>query len=129
MAALIQMHNNVAGVKVLLLAPTCRLGRGDENDVVIDDDLISREHAVVERLSVAGADDNAHFIIRDLGSTNGTFINHKQIKEALLNDGDTIRIGQTFFQFSLKERGEPGATKVLKKTIIPGVYYTTDKKD
>jgi len=127
MAALIQMHNNVAGVKVLLLAPKYRLGRGDENDVVIDDDLISREHAVIERLSVAGADDNAHFMIRDLDSTNGTFVNHKQIKEALLNEGDLIRLGQTFFQFSLKEKGKPGDTKVLKKTIIPGVYYTTDK--
>lgn len=129
MAALIQMRNNVAGVKILLLAPKCRLGRGDENDVVIDDDLISREHAVIERLSVAGSDDNAHFMIRDLDSTNGTFVNHKQIKESLLNDGDTVRLGQSFFQFSLKERGKPGSTKVLKKTIIPGVYYTSDKKD
>ncbi len=127
MAALVQIRNNVTGVKVLLMGPRYRLGRGEENDVVIEDDLISREHAVIERLDVVGADDSARYMVRDVGSTNGVFVNHEQVKERLLNEGDVLRLGQTFFQFSLHVAGRPGSTRVIRKTIIPGVFYTTEK--
>ena len=127
MAGLIQYRNNVAGVVIILDADVCRIGRGDSNDVVIDDDLVSREHAVVERVE-GPSDGSSKYILRDLGSTNGTFVNHKQVKEHLLNEDDMIRIGQSFFKFSLKERSKPGETKVIRKTLIPGVYITTDKK-
>ena len=128
MAGLIQYRNNVAGVVIILDADVCHIGRGESNDVVIDDDLVSREHAVVERVQGPGADSPSKYILRDLGSTNGTFVNHKQVSEHLLNEDDMIRIGQSFFKFSLKERSKPGETKVIRKTLIPGVYITTDKK-
>lgn len=125
MAALIQIRNNIEGVKVFLVGESYNLGRGDDNDIVINDDLASREHALIERVAVPG---EVRYLIRDLGSTNGTFVNHKQISEQALNDGDVIRLGQTFLRFSLHEKGDPAETKVIKKTIIPGVYITTEKK-
>ncbi|GAB4290976.1 MAG: hypothetical protein Kow0096_04780 [Thiohalomonadaceae bacterium] len=128
MAALIQIRNNVEGVKVFLSGDSYSLGRGDGNDIVVNDDLASREHALLERVAVLGKPEEVRYIIRDLGSTNGTFVNHKQVSEQALNDGDVIRLGQTFLRFALHERGEAAETRVIKKTIIPGVYITTDKK-
>ncbi|WP_127478211.1 FHA domain-containing protein [Sulfurivermis fontis] len=128
MAALIQIRNNVEGVKVLLSGDSYSLGRGDGNDIVVNDDLASREHALLERVVVLGKPDEVRYIIRDLGSTNGTFVNHKQVSEQALNDGDVIRLGQTFLRFALHEQGDAAETKVIKKTIIPGVYITTEKK-
>ncbi len=128
MAALIQIRNNVEGVKVFLSGDSYSLGRGDDNDIVVNDDLASREHALIERVAALGKNDAVRYIIRDLGSTNGTFVNHKQISEQALNDGDVIRLGQTFLRFSLHEQGDPAETKVIRKTIIPGVFITTEKK-
>lgn len=125
MAALIQYKNNVAGLKVMLESMLCRIGRGETNDIVIEDELISREHALIEAVMAA---DESKYILRDLDSTNGTFVNHVRISEHLLNEGDMIRLGQTFFRFTRQEGGRPNETKVIKQTIIPGLYYTTEKK-
>ena len=128
MAALIQVRNNVEGVKVFLAGDSYTLGRGDDNDIVVNDDLASREHALIERVALPGKSGETRYMIRDLGSTNGTFVNHKQVSEQALNDGDVIRVGQTFLRFALHETGDLAETKVIKKTIIPGIYITTDKK-
>jgi pSer/pThr/pTyr-binding forkhead associated (FHA) protein len=128
MAALIQIRNNVEGVKVFLAGESYSLGRGDDNDIVVNDDLASREHALLERVAVPGGQGEVRYLIRDLGSTNGTFVNHKQVSEQALNDGDVIRVGQTFLRFALYEKGDPAETKVIRKTIIPGVFITTEKK-
>lgn len=128
MAALIQIRNNVEGVKVLLIGDSYSIGRGEENDVVVNDDLASREHALIEQVVTPGKRGGLRYIIRDLGSTNGTFVNHRQISEHALSDGDIIRLGQTFLRFSLHDKAAPEDTKVIRKTIIPGVFVTADKK-
>lgn len=69
----------------VLRSPT-RLGRLADNDIVIDDRRVSRHHAeVVEQ---AG-----RWVVRDTGSTNGTAVNGKVIKEAILKPGDTVSLG------------------------------------
>lgn len=127
MAALIQIRNKVEGVKIFLGGETCSLGRGEDNDIVVNDDLASREHALIERVAVLGKQGEVRYIIRDLGSTNGTFVNHRQISEQALSNDDVIRLGQTFLRFSLHDTNVLTETKVLKKTVIPGVFITTDK--
>lgn len=69
-----------------------RVGRGDDNDVVLSDDRASRHHATI-------TNNNRRFFIRDLGSTNGTFIDEVRIREQRLSDGDHIRVGDTQFTF------------------------------
>ena len=66
-------------------------GRTTENDIVIRDDAVSRHHAEMVFNSAP-----ATLSIRDLGSTNGTYVNGKRIKSAVqLEHGDQVRIGKS----------------------------------
>ena len=65
----------------------CRIGRGGDNDIVLDHHLISRNHAVIQ--SSAGS-----FLIFDLGSRNGTLLNGQRLQGTeALRDGDRVRVG------------------------------------
>jgi pSer/pThr/pTyr-binding forkhead associated (FHA) protein len=127
MATLIQYKNNIAGVKIALDHSPFRIGRSEENDLCINDELASRNHVLIEKVRGGEEEGRNHYILRDLDSTNGTFVNHTPVSAHLLVDDDMIRIGQTFFRFSEGTQAEMGETKILKKSFIPGVFYTTDK--
>lgn len=71
------------------------IGRGDENDIVIPSEAISRKHAVLEKIS------DEEYKIKDLGSKNGVQVNGKSEKECLLKTGDIIQVGNVVFKFSL----------------------------
>jgi len=72
---------------VELGAATLRIGRHEDNDLVFDNPYLSRYHA--EILS-----DGSRILIRDLGSTSGTFVNGERITQRRLKDGDSIRLGR-----------------------------------
>ncbi|MGH9752385.1 MAG: FHA domain-containing protein [Blastocatellia bacterium] len=67
-------------------SPRFTIGRGAENSLCIPATVVSRSHAELIRV---GTD----YLLRDLGSTNGSFINGARITEQMLNDGDTLRFG------------------------------------
>lgn len=79
------MGNGVERV-YLLDVPRFTVGRTRENLLTVSDPAISRHHAELIRLG----DD---FLLRDLGSTNGSFVNGVRISEQLLNDGDIVFFG------------------------------------
>lgn len=64
------------------------IGRSEPAEITVDDPLISRRHARIE-----AADDG--FIVEDLSSRNGTFVNGAPIKRAPLRFGDRLRVGST----------------------------------
>jgi predicted component of type VI protein secretion system len=68
------------------------IGRSEENTVIIEDPNVSRQHALVEKK-------DGRFIIRDLESTNGTFVDGCRVEKHALHNGDTITIGTTKLQF------------------------------
>lgn len=75
--------------KKVELVAKITIGRGTDNDVVIDNKLASRHHAIIQKIK------NAYFI-KDDNSTNGTLINGMKIpkdKYVKLNPGDKITIG------------------------------------
>lgn len=73
-----------------------RLGRDDDNDICLPDKTVHRYHAAIHRT------DDAQYLITDLSSSkgNGVLVNGLRVAEALLNDGDTIDLGQTKLRFA-----------------------------
>lgn len=69
-----------------------RIGAMEDNDLTISDDTVSRYHCKIIQ------EDNA-YVLLDLGSTNGTFINRVRIREAFLKPGCTVHLGQSEFKF------------------------------
>jgi EAL domain-containing protein (putative c-di-GMP-specific phosphodiesterase class I) len=78
--------------KTLLDKSPFLIGRGESTDLKVDSQGVSREHASVER-------EGGAIRIRDLGSTNGTFVNGQRIKEAELHDGDMVQVADFEFAF------------------------------
>ena len=62
------------------------IGRGLNNDIILEDTRVSRHHAQLRYRA-------RRFWITDLGSTNGTFVNGEQVEERALRDGDLISLG------------------------------------
>ena len=73
------------------------IGRGDQADIRVVDDRISRAHCVV------GLKDGA-YVVQDLKSTNGTFVNNERITEVPLRPNDKIRVGQTVIVYSTERQ-------------------------
>lgn len=102
------------------LSDRLSVGRGDGNDLQIDDATVSTDHALIERLS-EGA-----YQIRDLGSTNGVLYQGDKIDSQVLSDGDFLTLGTHELQY-VSELPDPLLrTSRIKKSWIPGVFYTTD---
>ena len=82
------------GMKLRLGKAIANLGRRETNEVFLDDPNISRVHAQIELLQ-------DEYILTDLGSLNGTYVNGKRIHRARLNSGDQIKLGKTELDFQI----------------------------
>lgn len=107
-AARLHIHSPVGELDVALGSKAVRLGRGEENTVVLSDPRVSREHVVIE---AEGA--GARF--SDLGSQNGTWWRGQRCTGGVLAHGDSIRIGGTTVRF------ESGVTAATTATAAPVV--------
>lgn len=74
-----------------LPARTVRIGRSPDNDLVVDDLIVSRHHAELRSLDGGG------YEIADLGSHNGTYLNGRPVDVAPLGQGDIVGIGHSAF--------------------------------
>ncbi len=81
-------HNNTEPVLKLLDRCRVQIGRGTDNDVMFADSTVSRYHALITVL-------DGQVRIRDLQSTNGTFVNGKRVEHVVaLRDGDRLSLGR-----------------------------------
>lgn len=80
------------GRRIALSTAAIECGRGLQTEIPLDDEAVSRRHA---RISWNGL----NYTVRDLGSTNGTYVNDASIVECALKDGDQVKIGRTIFKF------------------------------
>jgi len=80
------------GRRIDLTHEEVSIGRSDQCTVCVNSDLVSRRHAVINRIL-------GHFIVVDLKSTNGTFVNDQRIERAELKDGDLLRAGKTVLKY------------------------------
>jgi diguanylate cyclase (GGDEF)-like protein len=91
-ACLVVIYGPDLGRKYSLESPSLTLGRSNKCDIQIDQESVSRAHS-----KVVNAGRSVR--IRDLGSTNGTYVNDELVEERTLVDGDLIKIGRTIFKF------------------------------
>ena len=91
---LIRTDGNTEFVHVL--GRRTRIGRGSDNELVLDTKHISRYHAVL----LAGP---VHTSIEDLNSTNGVFVNGKRVSRHILKDGDRVTVGRTQFRYTVRD--------------------------
>ena len=68
------------------------IGKSEESDIVIRNDFISRNHAML-------AYETGKFILNDLESTNHTFVNGEKISRRILKDNDLIKFGEATYRF------------------------------
>lgn len=78
---------------VHLLGRRTSIGRGPDNDIQIDQQFVSRHHAII----IAGPNQT---VIEDLRSTNGLLVNGQRVRRCTLGDGDVVLIGKTRFRFA-----------------------------
>lgn len=105
-----------------------QLGRSPDNTVVIDNPAVSGQHA---RLARQGD----RYVLEDLQSTNGTFVNNQRIRQHTLQDGDVIKVGKHTLVFQLAEAGEPAGavaapagSPAKQVSHMEGTYFIDTKE-
>jgi len=92
------------------------IGRGDDCDIRLTDHSVSRRHARIEPINEA-------FYVSDQNSTNGTFVNDKQIDTPrMLRDGDYLRVGNCLYRYLAAENIEAEYhEEIYRLTILDGL--------
>jgi pSer/pThr/pTyr-binding forkhead associated (FHA) protein len=103
MAKLVILNQGMTGRAHELTVDRTTVGRVEDNTFHIPDASVSSHHCEVH---LRGSD----ILIRDLNSTNGTFINNDKIAEAVLKPGQTLRLGQVELKLETGTEAAPGGT-------------------
>jgi two-component system cell cycle response regulator len=92
-ACLVIIYGDDLGRRIPLGAEACIIGRSSKCDVQLDQESVSRNHARLQKTQ-------GQYVVRDLGSTNGTYVNDDIVsEEQQLRDGDQVKVGRTIFKF------------------------------
>jgi pSer/pThr/pTyr-binding forkhead associated (FHA) protein len=92
----------------------CVVGRATDADFTIEDVGVSRRHARFHR-------EGEVYVVTDLGSRNGTFVNTQRVQAASLNDGDLIRVGAVEMVFRQKDIAASGKPQAAVVVAVPPV--------
>jgi DNA-binding NtrC family response regulator len=85
-----------AGLECTLEGDLLRIGKNPDNDLVLRDSTVSREHCELVR-------DEKGYLLRDLGSTNGTFIDGAEIREGYVREGAVIGVGRVEIEVKIRD--------------------------
>ncbi len=125
-AMLIVQQGPQVGNTFILKGALTTLGRDSGADIVLNDPECSRLHVRITSLS-------GHYLIEDLGSTNGTLLNGAVLSETQpLKAGDSIQIGKTLLIFELKQvepAVQPAPVSQLPNRVEPAHAYETSLAD
>jgi pSer/pThr/pTyr-binding forkhead associated (FHA) protein len=89
---LVVLKGNQRGKEFVIAGDVIRIGKADGNDLVLTEDTVSRVHCEILR------DARGH-LLRDLGSTNGTFLDGAEVREAYVRAGSVITVGTVQIKF------------------------------
>ena len=103
-----------SGIRYPITNTTWRIGRTRDNELPLDDKSVSRRHAEIQRYS------NGKFVIFDVDSLNGVFVNSEQVKKKKLEEGDIIEIGDIYLRFTTRPADFPvEEDTVMQNTRTP----------
>lgn len=113
LASFLFRSGEMKGRRLPIKVPVVNIGRGDYNDVVIADPSVSTMHAKLQRRE-------AIWILTDLGSTNGTFVEGERLTgEVPLSPGTTLKFGDVSALFEPLDdsapAGRPGSTRMMPR--------------
>lgn len=80
------------GQHFVLSSAVTNIGRHADSDIALDDITVSRRHCDVTQ-------ESGRFVVRDVGSLNGTYVNQKRVDSAELTQGDELQIGKFHLVF------------------------------
>lgn len=121
-SCLVTIYGRELGRKFALAGPETTIGRGPENTVVVDMDNVSRRHARVIRA-------NEGFVVEDLNSTNGTYVNDLEVKQQGLRNGDLIKVGGAILKFLQGGNIESlFHEEIYRMTIVDGLTQVHNKR-
>ena len=103
-ALLIVQRGPSAGSRFLLDTDQVSAGRHPDSDIFLDDVTVSRRHALFRRTSDG-------YLVQDVGSLNGTYVNRDRIDEVLLSGGDEVQIGKFRLVYFASQSGPGGAAR------------------
>lgn len=111
------------GKRYVLEKSPVRIGRGADNQIVLEGDSVSRRHCHFDRRQGA-------WHIVDDGSTNGTFLNEEQVKgSATLNNGDRVKVGPTILKYlSGLDAEAKYHEEIYRMTIVDGLTQIHNKR-
>jgi len=98
MALLVVRRGPNAGARFLLDHDVTTSGRHPDSDIFLDDVTVSRRHAEFRR-------EGGEFVVVDVGSLNGTYVNRDLVEEQLLRHGDEVQIGKFRLVFFASPHG------------------------
>jgi two-component system, cell cycle response regulator len=128
-ACLVQIYGPELGRRFVLAGAVVAIGRGEDCDIVVELDNVSRRHCSV--LTRGG-----EVYLRDESSTNGTFLNDLEARgETRLSSGDLIKVGSAIFKFLHGGGlGSPGSIEaqyheeIYRLTIVDGLTQIYNKR-
>ncbi len=121
-ACLVVIYGSELGKKYNLNSSSLVIGRSSKCDIQIDQESISRNHSKIVNTGKS-------ILVRDLGSTNGTYVNDEPIDEYVMRDGDLIKIGRTIFKFLTGGNIENAYhEEIYRLTTIDGLTQIYNKR-
>lgn len=116
-------EQGLLGKRYVLDKSPIRIGRGADNQIVLEGDSVSRRHCHFDLR-------HGQWCIVDDGSTNGTFLNEEQVKGAgVLNNGDRVKVGPTILKYlSGLDAEAKYHEEIYRMTIVDGLTQIHNKR-
>ncbi|WP_428263927.1 diguanylate cyclase [Haliangium sp.] len=121
-ACLVVIYGQDLGKKYQLDQPEVIIGRSSGVGIQIEQEAVSRQHCQLSNRAEG-------VMVRDLGSTNGTYVNDRLVEQQPLRDGDLLKVGRCIFKFLAGDNIESAYhEEIYRLTTIDGLTQVYNKR-
>ena len=96
---LVAIYGPLSGQTIYLDEPVVSIGRQLSTDIILNDPHVSRNHCLIRS-------EGEQYVIEDLNSANGTYVNGERVTESPLTEGSLIKVGNSLFRFRVQNPDE-----------------------